>query len=68
LTVKEMDMTPAKRTDKRVGYVRVRSVDQNTDRQLDGQKIDKLFTDKTSGRDTKRPQLQGCLEYTREGD
>jgi DNA invertase Pin-like site-specific DNA recombinase len=68
LTVKEVDMTPAKRTDKRVGYVRVSSVDQNTDRQLDGQKIDKLFTDKASGRDTKRPQLQACLEYIREGD
>jgi len=61
-------MTPARRTDKRVGYVRVSSVDQNTDRQLDGQKIDKLFTDRASGRDTKRPQLQACLEYIREGD
>jgi DNA invertase Pin-like site-specific DNA recombinase len=63
-----MDMTPAKRTDKRVGYVRVSSVDQNTDRQLDGQKLDKIFTDRASGRDTKRPQLQACLEYIREGD
>jgi DNA invertase Pin-like site-specific DNA recombinase len=50
-----------------VGYVRVSSVDQNTDRQLDGLDL-KVFTDKASGKDTKRPQLQACLEYLREGD
>ena len=61
-------MTPAKRHDKRVGYVRVSSIDQNTVRQLDGQELDKVFTDKASGKDTKRPQLQACLEYLREGD
>jgi DNA invertase Pin-like site-specific DNA recombinase len=27
-----------------------------------------VFTDKASGRDTKRPQLQSCLDYIREGD
>ena len=61
-------MTPARRHDKRVGYIRVSSVDQNTDRQLEGQELDKLFTDKASGKDTKRPQLQACLDYLREGD
>jgi DNA invertase Pin-like site-specific DNA recombinase len=61
-------MTPAKRHDKQVGYIRVSSIDQNTDRQLDGLELDKVFTDKASGRDTKRPQLQACLEYLREGD
>lgn len=60
-------MTP-KRHDKRVGYIRVSSVDQNTDRQLDGQDLDKVFTDKASGKDSKRPQLQACLEYLRDGD
>ncbi|MFM0323720.1 recombinase family protein [Caballeronia glebae] len=53
---------------KRVGYVRVSSMDQNTDRQLDGIETDKLFTDKASGKDTKRPQLQAALDYVREGD
>jgi DNA invertase Pin-like site-specific DNA recombinase len=27
-----------------------------------------VFTDKASGKDTKRPQLQACLEYLRDGD
>jgi DNA invertase Pin-like site-specific DNA recombinase len=61
-------MTPAKRRDKRVGYIRVSSLDQNTDRQLDGQELDKVFTDKASGKDTNRPQLQACLDYIRDGD
>jgi len=61
-------MAVAKRHDKRVGYIRVSSVDQNTERQLDGVKLDKVFTDKASGKDTARPQLQAALEYLREGD
>lgn len=51
-----------------VGYVRVSSVDQQTDRQLDGMALDKTFTDKVSGATTDRPQLQAMLEYIREGD
>jgi DNA invertase Pin-like site-specific DNA recombinase len=61
-------MTPAKRRDKTVGYVRVSSLDQNEIRQLDGQELDKVFTDRASGKDTKRPQLQAALDYIREGD
>jgi len=61
-------MTAAKRHDKRVGYIRVSTLDQNTDRQLDGVELDKVFTDKASGKDTARPQLQAALEYIREGD
>lgn len=52
----------------RVGYVRVSSVDQNTERQLDGVALDRTFTDHVSGKDTKRPELQRALEYVREGD
>ncbi len=52
----------------RVGYQRVSTIDQNTDRQLDGVKLDKMFTDKASGKDTQRPELVSCLEYIREGD
>ena len=58
----------ARRKGQQVGYVRVSSVDQNTGRQLDGLDLDKTFTDKASGKDTKRPQLQAALEYLREGD
>jgi DNA invertase Pin-like site-specific DNA recombinase len=63
-----MTAAAARRTDKRVGYRRISSVDQNEARQLDGIDLDKTFTDKASGKDTKRPQLQACLEYLREGD
>lgn len=52
----------------RVGYVRVSTLDQNTERQLDGVELDKVFTDKASGKDIKRPQLIAALEYVREGD
>ena len=52
----------------RVGYVRVSSIDQNPDRQLDGVELDRVFTDKASGRNTQRPQLIEMLRYVREGD
>jgi len=51
-----------------VGYVRVSSGGQNEARQLDGLTLDKTFTDKVSGKDTQRPQLQAMLEFVREGD
>ena len=52
----------------RVGYVRVSTVDQNADRQLDGVSLDRVFTDKASGKDTKRPELEALLAYVRDGD
>lgn len=58
----------ARRKGQQVGYIRVSTVDQNTERQLDGLELDKTFTDKASGKDTKRPQLQAALEYLRDGD
>ncbi len=61
-------MTAAKRRDKRVGYIRVSSLDQNTERQLEGVELDKVFTDRASGKeDTARPQLQAfALDYLRD--
>lgn len=53
---------------KRIGYVRVSSVDQNTERQLDGIHLDKTFTDKASGKSTDRPHLTAALDYVRDGD
>lgn len=61
-------MTAARRGGKRVGYVRVSSIDQNGARQLDGVELDKVFSDKASGKDVNRPQLQAALEYLRDGD
>ena len=58
----------ARHSGKRVGYIRVSTLDQNTERQLDGMRLDKEFTDKASGKDTRRPELQRALEYVREGD
>ncbi|MGW5107649.1 recombinase family protein [Nocardia sp. NPDC004123] len=52
----------------RVGYVRVSTGDQNTERQLDGIRVDKTFTDKASGKDRERPQLTALLDYVRDGD
>ena len=52
----------------RIGYVRVSTADQNVERQLDGIELDRVFTDKVSGKDTKRPKLQAALEYLRDGD
>lgn len=52
----------------RIGYQRVSTVDQNTDRQLDGVALDKVFTDKASGKNTDRPQLARAVEYVREDD
>ena len=53
---------------KHIGYVRVSTLDQNTDRQLEGVPLDKTFTDKASGKDVARPELQTALDYLREGD
>jgi DNA invertase Pin-like site-specific DNA recombinase len=61
-------MTAAKRGGKRIGYIRVSSIDQNTVRQLDGVQLDKTFTDKASGKDTNRPQFKAALDYLRDGD
>lgn len=51
-----------------IGYKRVSTVIQNTERQLDGVETDKVFEDKLSGKDTNRPALQAMLEYAREHD
>jgi len=50
------------------GYVRVSTIDQNTERQLDGVTLDKTFTEKISGKSRQRPVLQQCLEHLRSGD
>jgi DNA invertase Pin-like site-specific DNA recombinase len=52
----------------RIGYVRVSSFDQNPERQLEGVDVGKVFTDKASGKDTQRPELERMLAFVREGD
>lgn len=52
----------------RIGYVRVSGFDQNPEQQLERIQVDKIFTDKASGKDTLRPQLDSLLSFVREGD
>ena len=52
----------------RIGYIRVSSIGQNTDRQLDGVELDERFEDKCSGKDRERPALQAMLKHARKGD
>lgn len=58
----------------RIGYVRVSSLEQNPQRQLEelnqSGKLDRVFQDKASGsrRGKHRPQLDACIAYLRDGD
>lgn len=55
----------------RIAYVRVSTIEQNETRQIEAlQKygIEKWFSEKVSGKNTNRPQLQQMLEFAREGD
>jgi DNA invertase Pin-like site-specific DNA recombinase len=53
----------------RVAYIRVSSVGQNPERQLEGVAADRVFTDTVSGRSTTpRPQLAAMLRFVREDD
>lgn len=55
----------------KIGYVRVSTIDQNEDRQIEALEkygIEKWYTEKVSAKDTNRPQLQQMLDFAREGD
>ena len=55
----------------KVGYVRISTAEQNTARQDEIMKqlgVDRVYTDKLSGKDTARPELQKMLDFMREGD
>ena len=54
-----------------LGYVRVSTIEQNEERQLETMKryeVEKVFTEKVSGKNTNRPKLQELLDFAREGD
>lgn len=55
-------------TGQRIGYIRVSTLDQNPDRQLENIPVDRVFTDKASGKDVARPQLDALLRFARDGD
>lgn len=55
----------------KVGYVRVSTTEQNPARQDELMKsfgVDKVYSEKLSGKDTKRPQFQEMMDFLREGD
>ena len=55
----------------KLAYVRVSTVEQNEERQLENLKrynIEKWFVEKISAKNTNRPQLNAMLDYAREGD
>lgn len=54
-----------------IGYVRVSTIDQNEQRQIEGLNkhgIEKWFVEKVSAKDINRPQLKVMIEFVREGD
>src|ERR671918_1183640 len=52
-----------------VGYARVSSVGQSLEVQLDKLKhCDTIYQEKKSGASGRRPRLEACLKYIREGD
>ena len=55
----------------KVGYIRVSTLEQNLDRQEDALlalSLDRVFSDKMSGKNADRPGLQNMLDFIREGD
>jgi len=52
----------------RIGYVRVSSLDQNPERQLEQIQVDKMFSDRASGKDTDRPELDALMSFVRDRD
>lgn len=51
----------------RIGYKRVSTTDQTTDRQ-ELPNCDRTFEDKASGKNLDRPQFKAMMEYIRDGD
>lgn len=57
--------------DMRIGYARVSTEDQTLDLQRDALKRAKcreIYQEQAAGKNTSRPQLEGCLKSLREGD
>ena len=51
-----------------IGYLRVSSIDQNPERQLQNIELDRRFVDMVCGSSSNRPELLSCMEYVRDGD
>ena len=54
-----------------IGYARVSTRDQSLDSQIDALEnfgCERIFSEKASGRKTRRTELDKCLDYLRDGD
>lgn len=54
-----------------VGYVRISTKEQNTARQdvlMEELGVERVFTDKVSGKNRERPELHRMMDFVREGD
>lgn len=55
----------------KVGYVRISTKEQNTARQdllMEQLRVERVFTDRTSGKNKERPELHKMMDFVREGD
>lgn len=55
----------------KVGYIRISTKDQNTARQdvlMEQLGVEKVYTDKVSGKNTDRTELRRMMDFVREGD
>src|SRR5690625_2251827 len=55
----------------KVAYIRTSTKEQNLDRQIHAvkaEKVDRIFSEQLSGRDTNRPVFQEMMDYVRSGD
>lgn len=55
----------------KVGYIRVSTREQNTVRQdelMKNLEVEKIYTDRMSGKNTDRPELRKMMDFVREGD
>jgi DNA invertase Pin-like site-specific DNA recombinase len=50
-----------------IGYARVSTTEQNLERQ-DGLEVERMFTDRQSGKDRTRPALRELVGFARDGD
>ena len=55
----------------KVGYVRISTKEQNTARQdklMESLEVERVYTDKMSGKSQERPELHRMIDFVREGD
>jgi len=53
---------------KKIGYIRVSTIDQNIDHQLEGVQLDKVYVDRCSGKNIDRPELQELINNSAASD